>query len=385
LTQLSKALCIISKLVGNIAKLENLFYRRKVMSDPVTFGSLERVPASEACSQGGRKPEMPYLVGQPKLQTQQESVADTSHPSSSKYNDSVSAHGYPMVAARNGPGGTGIHDAEAMPQTPILQRPDSFPRESDRSSMGYVSHTMANKVNRNYQGGPNNAREFRMATGHPVRSVEVDHSVPYPNPYYYYCYYSSMAPPTQHSISSFDMRDERRKGGNYGAQDMDDLKRLVVDAMEGEIEGILKNASFVPRQNAFTCLLQLTGKCRQGDKAIEVFEVMRGSCGISPNTFSYSALISALARSGQWEAAERYFKEMKDAASENDECRPNTVTYASMISGEFKIRLQVLRVVQRRMDTKRHDHVLNCEPETLQCTHTISVFSDVQHMKRQEN
>ena len=307
------------------------------MSDPITFGSLERVQASEVCSQGGRKPGMPQLVGHAKLEMQQESGADTCHPTSSKYVDSVNAQGYPMVAVRNSPGGTGIHGgaAEAMPQTPILKRPDSVPRESDRRSMGYISHSVANKVNRSYQGGPNNARGFRP-TGHAVGSAEVDHSVPY----YYYCYYpqhSSMAPPTQHNMMSFDMKDERRRGGNYGAQDMEDLKRLVVDAMEGEIEGILKNASFVPRQNAFTCLLQLTGKTRQGDKAMEVFEVMRGSCGISPNTFSYSALISALARSGQWEAAEQYFKEMKDAASENDECRPNTVTYASMISGEFKI------------------------------------------------
>lgn len=299
--------------------------------------------ASEVCSQGGRKPGMAHLGGQGKSELQREPGADINHASPSKYVDFASGNGYPVAAVRNCPGGTDVYEAGAEPrlQTPILKRPDIVPREGDRRSTEYIPHRMTNNMHRRYQGGPN-IGGFRAGTGHAVGSVEVDPSVPY----YYYCYYpqhSSMAHPTQHNMMHFSTRDERNGDGNYGARDMEELKRLVVDAMDGEIEGILKNASFVPRHNAFTCLLQLAGKIRQGDKAMEVFEVMRGSCGISPNTFSYSALISALARSGQWQAAERYFKEMKDAASEIDECRPNTVTYASMICGESpRMRLEFI-------------------------------------------
>ena len=56
----------------------------------------------------------------------------------------------------------------------------------------------------------------------------------------------------------------------------------------------------VPRQNAFTSLLQLASKSRQPEKAVELFEAMHTVCGLRANAFSYSALISALARVGQW-------------------------------------------------------------------------------------
>lgn len=119
---------------------------------------------------------------------------------------------------------------------------------------------------------------------------------------------------------------------------VDELKALILqaEAGTGEIARHIEEAQFTPRHNAFTSLLQLASKSRQPEKAIEIFEAMQTVAGISPNTFSYSALISALARVGNWEQAERYFKELKDRAKDNPDMKPNTVTYAAMISAYEK-------------------------------------------------
>lgn len=119
----------------------------------------------------------------------------------------------------------------------------------------------------------------------------------------------------------------------HGAQDMDQLKRMILEAQPGEVGAVLRRAQFTPRHNAFTSILQVVGKSRQADKAVEVFEEMRGTAKIMPNTFSYSALISALARVGRWEDAARYFDEMKIVSEEDENVKPNIVTYAAMISG----------------------------------------------------
>jgi pentatricopeptide repeat protein len=59
--------------------------------------------------------------------------------------------------------------------------------------------------------------------------------------------------------------------------------------------------------------------------------------GITPNTFTYSALISALGKSGHWELAQMYFNELKIKAKTNHDVLPNTVTYAAVISGESNV------------------------------------------------
>jgi pentatricopeptide repeat protein len=70
-------------------------------------------------------------------------------------------------------------------------------------------------------------------------------------------------------------------------------------------------------------------------QALEIFHAMRDRKDVKPNTFSYSALISALARAGRWKEAETFFNELQGLAEEDEYCKPNTVTYAAMISGKF--------------------------------------------------
>jgi len=120
------------------------------------------------------------------------------------------------------------------------------------------------------------------------------------------------------------------------AQDVDQLKAIILaaEAGTGEVARAIQDAMFTPRHNAFTSLLQLASKSRQPEKAVEIFEAMRSVAGIEPNTYSYSALISALARVGNWQDAEKYFHELKLKSNRDPAMRPNTVTYAALISGE---------------------------------------------------
>lgn len=120
-----------------------------------------------------------------------------------------------------------------------------------------------------------------------------------------------------------------------GAVDMEQLKAsvLAAEAGTGEVAKVIQGACFTPRHNAFTTLLQLASKARQPEKAIEIFEAMQAHSGIAPNKFTYSALISAQARVGKWEQAEKYFNEMREKAKTDPTLLPNTVTYAALISG----------------------------------------------------
>ena len=119
------------------------------------------------------------------------------------------------------------------------------------------------------------------------------------------------------------------------ATTVEELKALILacDVGTGDVARHIQEAQFTPRHNAFTSLLQLASKSRQSEKAVEVFEAMQSIAGISPNTFSYSALISALGRVGDWQLAERYFNELLERSKTDPQLRPNTVTYAAMISG----------------------------------------------------
>ena len=136
------------------------------------------------------------------------------------------------------------------------------------------------------------------------------------------------------SMNSLTGNGGSSSGGK--AKVVEELKALILAAEPGtgQIARYIEEAQFAPRHNAFTSLLQLASKSRQPAKAIEIFEAMQSVAGIAPNTFSYSALISALARVGNWEQAEKYFNDLKEQAKTNPDMKPNTVTYAAMISGE---------------------------------------------------
>eukprot|EP00210_Caulerpa_lentillifera_P000923 g893.t1 len=116
--------------------------------------------------------------------------------------------------------------------------------------------------------------------------------------------------------------------------DMDTLKSMIFKAKagSGEIAEALKACTFVPRAQAFTTLINLCGRMREWEKAIEVFEAMEKVRGVKPNTYTYSALIAACSSSGEWEKALAIFRDMKSASLANPDCAPNEVTYSTVIT-----------------------------------------------------
>ncbi|KAL4437444.1 hypothetical protein ABPG75_004583 [Micractinium tetrahymenae] len=116
---------------------------------------------------------------------------------------------------------------------------------------------------------------------------------------------------------------------------MDALKARIMDVAPGQVKQAILSAQFVPRAAAFTSLIQMAAKAKQPQKAIEIFEAM-SEVGVQPNTFSYSALISALARAGRWQEAEGYFEELRAQAQRAPDMQPNTVTFAALISAYEK-------------------------------------------------
>lgn len=116
--------------------------------------------------------------------------------------------------------------------------------------------------------------------------------------------------------------------------DMDTLKSAIFKAKagSGEIAEALKTCTFVPRAQAFTTLINLCGRLRESDKAIEVFEAMESVRGVKPNTYTYSALIAACSSSGEWNKALEIFHAMKKASVTNPDCLPNEVTYSTVIT-----------------------------------------------------
>lgn len=116
------------------------------------------------------------------------------------------------------------------------------------------------------------------------------------------------------------------------AMTMEELKSYVMRVDARDVKTVIRQALFQPRQMAFTSLMQMAGKSKQTDKAVALFEAMKEADSLKPNTFSYTALISALARVGDWKRAEAYFKEMKEVARTDETVSPNRVTFSSMIS-----------------------------------------------------
>ena len=117
------------------------------------------------------------------------------------------------------------------------------------------------------------------------------------------------------------------------AHNIEELKRFVSVVGAQDVKRVIEQSKIVPREMAYTSLIQMAGKMRQVDKAVAIFEAMRGSKhAVKPNMYSYTALISALARVGDWELAEKYFSEMSRLAETDLSVAPNRVTFSSMIS-----------------------------------------------------
>ena len=83
----------------------------------------------------------------------------------------------------------------------------------------------------------------------------------------------------------------RQAAAHKGACDMDSLKLAISHATPGtgQVKQAITDATFVPRAPAFTSLIQTCAKCRQVQKAIEVFDTMANNEAIDvrPNTVHY--------------------------------------------------------------------------------------------------
>lgn len=121
---------------------------------------------------------------------------------------------------------------------------------------------------------------------------------------------------------------------NKPAWDMDTLKRAVCFARTGtgEVRKVIETCTFLPREQAFTAMINMCGRLRDWRKATEVFESMDCVRGVRPNTYTYSALISACSTSGEWQKALEIFQVMKISARTKPDCAPNEVTYSTVIT-----------------------------------------------------
>jgi len=117
------------------------------------------------------------------------------------------------------------------------------------------------------------------------------------------------------------------------ANNIDELKRFVGMVAPSDVKRVIEQSRIVPREMAYTSLIQMAGKMRQIDKAVAIFEAMKDSkFDVKPNMYSYTALISAISRIGDWELAEQYFSEMEALSQRDPTVAPNRVTFSSMIA-----------------------------------------------------
>jgi pentatricopeptide repeat protein len=95
-----------------------------------------------------------------------------------------------------------------------------------------------------------------------------------------------------------------------------------------------------PDTITYSALISACEKSGQWQKAVEIFGWM-SMRRIEPNVYTYSALISACEKGGQWELAIEVFDEMRQAA-----VPPNVTTYNALISacekgGQWRMALEV--------------------------------------------
>lgn len=112
-----------------------------------------------------------------------------------------------------------------------------------------------------------------------------------------FSYYS----PTFQSNESFSTEGIDSPTSTLRPWDMDTLKAALENSVPGTgaTKQIIKNCSCKLRAQAFTKLINTCGRFRQWEKAVEIFEAMKEYPGVSYNTYTYSALISACSNSGR--------------------------------------------------------------------------------------
>ena len=134
--------------------------------------------------------------------------------------------------------------------------------------------------------------------------------------------------------------EERARRERDGATDLDGLIERVERADASEVGRVLRESIFKPGPPAYTSVIKACGKLGQWRKALEAYRLMTALHGAKPNTITCSALINVLGRSKQCDKAFEIYEEMKQR-----KIPANIFTYSALLSACAKT-----RQYQRGMD-----------------------------------
>eukprot|EP01025_Chloroclados_australasicus_P050011 TRINITY_DN5713_c0_g1_i1.p1 TRINITY_DN5713_c0_g1~~TRINITY_DN5713_c0_g1_i1.p1 ORF type:complete len:437 (+),score=25.78 TRINITY_DN5713_c0_g1_i1:245-1555(+) len=142
--------------------------------------------------------------------------------------------------------------------------------------------------------------------------------------------------------------------------DMDSLKSAVLAVPSYQVISTILGANMKLREQGFTMLIQMCGKRRQWERAEQVFQALCSYPNLVPNTYSYSALISALSQGGQQKLALHYFDQQIQSSKLDCNCLPNQHTYSSAITACERAGLpeKAFEIYERMLDDGiKPDHV----------------------------
>jgi pentatricopeptide repeat domain-containing protein 1 len=110
---------------------------------------------------------------------------------------------------------------------------------------------------------------------------------------------------------------------------LDSLIERIIRASPDEVEGVLRASNFKLGPPAYTKIIKMCAKTSppQGLVALEVYRLMRVVHGAEPNTITCSALINTLGKCKQCDKAFEVFDEMQEKGIE-----ANIYTYSALLS-----------------------------------------------------
>ncbi|KAK4747174.1 hypothetical protein SAY87_026211 [Trapa incisa] len=134
---------------------------------------------------------------------------------------------------------------------------------------------------------------------------------------------------------------EKKKGPNNSKKL---LPRTVLEALHDRITALRWESAltifqllreqlwYQPSPATYVKMIVMLGKCKQPEKADELFQAMVDE-GCEPNSESYTALLSAYSRSGLFDTACSLLEQMKSTRG----CEPDVHTYAILIKSCFQV------------------------------------------------
>jgi len=108
----------------------------------------------------------------------------------------------------------------------------------------------------------------------------------------------------------------------------------------------MRQCGLAPNVFSFSAVISACGKSGQWERAVSLLEEMR-QCGVPPNVISFSAAISACEKGGQWERALLLLEEMRQCGIE-----PDVIIFSAAISacekgGQWERALSLLEEMER--------------------------------------